>query len=91
MTPLRLEPATPRSRVKHSTTEPLHSHCDLSFNLYLATFFVLNMLSGFYVCCISSGALQKLRLDFVMKANNMNPDLTAPKEAVKSGFILFVI
>ena len=26
MTPVRLEHATPRSRVKHSTTEPLHSH-----------------------------------------------------------------
>ena len=25
MTPVRLEPATPRSRVKHSTTEPLGS------------------------------------------------------------------
>ena len=26
MTPVRLEPAVLRSRVKHSTTEPLHSH-----------------------------------------------------------------
>ena len=26
MTPMRLEPAAPRSRVKHSTTEPLRSH-----------------------------------------------------------------
>ena len=26
MTPVRLEPATLRSRVKHSTTEPLRSH-----------------------------------------------------------------
>ena len=26
MTPVRLEPAALRSRVKHSTTEPLHSH-----------------------------------------------------------------
>ena len=25
MTPVRLDPAAPRSRVKHSTTEPLHS------------------------------------------------------------------
>ena len=25
MTPVRLEPAAPRSQVKHSTTEPLHS------------------------------------------------------------------
>ena len=25
MTPVRLEPAAPRSRVKHSTTEPLRS------------------------------------------------------------------
>ena len=26
MTPVKLEPAAPRSRVKHSTTEPLRSH-----------------------------------------------------------------
>ena len=26
MTPVRLEPAAPRSQVKHSTTEPLRSH-----------------------------------------------------------------
>ena len=26
MTPVRLEPVAPRSRVKHSTTEPLPSH-----------------------------------------------------------------
>ena len=26
VTPVRLEPAAPRSRVKHSTTEPLGSH-----------------------------------------------------------------
>ena len=30
MTPVRLEPAAPRSRVKHSTTEPLCSHPDYS-------------------------------------------------------------
>ena len=28
VTPVRLEPAAPRSRVKHSTTEPLRSHND---------------------------------------------------------------
>ena len=26
VTPMRLEPVVPRSRVKHSTTEPLRSH-----------------------------------------------------------------
>ena len=33
MTPVRLEPATLRSRVKHSTTEPLRSHERFEFNL----------------------------------------------------------
>ena len=28
VTPVRLKPATPRSRVKHSTTEPLQQQCD---------------------------------------------------------------
>ena len=31
------------------------------------------------------------RLDFFMEANNINPDHTAPKGAVWSGFILFAI
>ena len=26
MTPVRLKPSTPRSRIKHSTTDPLRSH-----------------------------------------------------------------
>ena len=34
MTPVRLEPAAPRSRVKHSTTEPLHSR-ETDFSLVL--------------------------------------------------------
>ena len=32
MTPVRLEPATPRCRVKHSTTEPLRSLLESSGN-----------------------------------------------------------
>ena len=31
MTPVRLEPVTPRSRVKHSTTEPLRSNLDFVY------------------------------------------------------------
>ena len=43
MTPVRLEPTAPRSRVKHSTTEPLHSlqfPNDIAF-LSLRVLFVL--------------------------------------------------
>ena len=32
VTPVRLEPAAPQSRVKHSTTEPLRSHEQLTYN-----------------------------------------------------------
>ena len=42
MTPVRLESAVPRSRVKHSTTEPLHSHDD-SFEYPQHLFGFLNM------------------------------------------------
>ena len=40
MTPVRLESAAPRSRVKHSTTEPLRSHGsggvkELKYHIYL--------------------------------------------------------
>ena len=34
MTPVRLEPVAPRSRVKHSTTEPLRSRFVLVSNLF---------------------------------------------------------
>ena len=46
------------------------------------------MLSAYYICCIYSNALQNT---FVMEANTMNPDQTAPKGAVWSGSILFAI
>ena len=38
MRPVRLEPAAPRSRVKHSTTEPLGSQS------YMSTHVLLNLL-----------------------------------------------
>ena len=39
---VRLKPATPRSRVKHSTTEPLHSPHEV---VYLTPFMLGNFLS----------------------------------------------
>ena len=33
MAPVRFEPAAPRSRVKHSTTEALRSHCMVEVRL----------------------------------------------------------
>ena len=33
--PVRLEPVAPRSQVKHSTTEPLHSHLLFMFHVCL--------------------------------------------------------
>ena len=44
VTPLRLKPAAPRSRVKHATTEPLRS--------------LQKIRPGHYVCCIHSNALK---------------------------------
>ena len=41
-----------------------------------------------YVCCIYSNAIQT---NFIMETNTMNPDRTAPKGAIRSGFILFAI
>ena len=34
MTPVRLKPAAPQSRVKHSTTEPLRSLVDLVVSIF---------------------------------------------------------
>ena len=45
--------------------------------ILLVFFFVQEMLSAFYVCCIYSNALQT---NFIMEANTMNLDQTAPKD-----------
>ena len=52
MTHVRLEPAAPRSRVKHSTTEPLRS---LVFGALSYARFTLN-----YPCEKKKGRLNKL-------------------------------
>ena len=41
--------------------------------------FTLVLSSAFYVCCIYMYS-EYFRLDFIMEANNMNPDQTAPLE-----------
>ena len=51
----------------------------LFLTLYRPLFFVLEILSAFYACYISS---VHFRLGFFMEANAMNPDQTAPKRAV---------
>ena len=48
MTPVRLEPATPRSRVKHSTTEPLRLKIVVvSFEAKLTNYFYKTSVSAF--------------------------------------------
>ena len=39
-------------------------------------FFVLKMLSAYYICCIYLNALETT---FIMEANTINPDQTAPR------------
>ena len=53
-------------------------------NPYSGNIFVMKMLSTAYIH-------KYFKLVFIMAANIMNPDLTAPKGAVRSGFILFAI
>ena len=48
MTPVRLEPAAPRSRVKHSTTEPLRS-VNPCVDLYSGRIIVRNMSGRFQI------------------------------------------
>ena len=40
VTPVRLEPPTPRSRVKQSSTEPLHPHFDYDISVPRRKFFL---------------------------------------------------
>ena len=64
----------------------------LLVNPYPATiFFLLKMLSAFYVYCKYSSALQ---VDLIMEANNMDSDQTAPKgqkELRGSNFDIFLL
>ena len=90
VTPARLEPAAPRSRVKDSTTEPLRSLL-LSLNGSIVPVIetritavynsalslpicVLKMLSAYYLCC---KYFKTLQTTYSMEANIMNSDQTA--------------
>ena len=50
VTPVRLKPAAPRSRVKHSTTEPLHSPFDFLAIITLLHLLLDYILLVFKVC-----------------------------------------
>ena len=51
-------------------------------------FFFLKTSPAYYVCCIFLNAFQNT---YIMEANPMNPDQTAPQGAVWSGSLLFAI
>ena len=45
MLPKKLKPATPRSQVKHSTTEPLRSHLHIQYSDFFPTILISIFLS----------------------------------------------
>ena len=49
MTPTRLEPTVPRSRVKHSSTEPLRSHLKTGLTVFTNTFFYISWVKIFRI------------------------------------------
>ena len=76
MTPVRLESITLRSRVKHSTTEPLRS-CRIMVNvLKFRTLFLF--LFSYKMLVLRSGINKMLN----RIANREDPDQTASSEAV---------
>ena len=68
MTPVRLELATPRSRVEHSTTEPLLFPCKYMKLCALGQNYSCLLFNSF----IASGDFRRLLITF---ANSMGPDL----------------
>ena len=50
-------------------------------NPYPTTFFILKILSAFYIMSSATYIKVHFSLDFSWKQNNMNPDQTAPLEA----------
>ena len=74
----------PRSSIKKkekkkdeycSMTKTVLEPSTFHFNPYSASYFVQKMSSAYNICCIYSNALQT---NFIMEANTMNPDQTAP-------------
>ena len=55
---------------------------------YLTLILLLFFCPKMAICLIYSNAI---KTNFIMEANTMNPDQTAPKGAVWSGFIVLVI
>ena len=85
MTPVRLEPTTLRSRVKHSTTEPLRSPLDLRLkyesrdcrvpitctSMYLQAVDSSQKLSYLYLHCFFKNRI------YQCEASDVDPDLNA--------------
>ena len=95
--PVRLEPATLRSWIKHSTTEP---PCPLYIKWNNLKCIVLTLLVSFsenLICYLHLTANKlhvlhfRLHVLLALKSNSMNPNQTAHKRAVWSGFLLFAI
>ena len=59
MKPVRLEPAAPRSRVKHSTTEPLRSLVLIVGGLDLAMFRVLGVRQQVKLCALEYSGINQ--------------------------------
>ena len=55
-----------------------------ALTLILLIFFVLKMLSAFYICCVLYNILQNI---VTKEANIINPDQTAPEGVVGFGSI----
>ena len=98
VTPVRLEPAALRSRVKHSTTEPLRSQILQSkagfqkIWYHCSSYSKRSKISSNFLFLFSS-KITVLRMKFTKCLQNSkqeNPDQTASSEAVWSGSALFV-
>ena len=55
MTQVKLEPVAPRSRVKHSTTEPMRSQLKFELNLITTEVQISDKLFGDKQCCCKEG------------------------------------
>ena len=69
MTPVRLEPAVPRSPVKHSTTEPLHS---LQYSVNINTFVAISVHYSYVLELISHNNTSAYFIFFVIGACFIN-------------------
>ena len=81
MTPVRLEPVALRSRVKHSTTEPLPSHMYVCIYACMSVCLSVCLYVCMYVCLFVFVALRPMSTAMVIAGRSVHLTTLFPGQA----------